>query len=441
MNKNTYSTIDLSALRRAQMGVTMDISQLLKIVKHAYNTVPFYRELKKQMKTVNSEISGIEEFKNLPFVDKDMVQKNHELLLSDDYLTYPNNSRLSIRRTSGSTGKYLRIYWDYKYNIKSLLELWYCRKKFYNIHPHDKYCYFYTTDYRANKLIDEPEMIIAGDKKSIGFSKNDLNEEKLLKIYNSMYEFNPIYIMIQPSMAILLMECMERNNKPCFVDLRYIELTGEMLINSVRDKLEIFFGCPVCNQYGCNEANSIACEHGDRNLYVNTSNVYVEIVKDGKCVSEGEYGDIYITSLTNYAMPFIRYKIGDQGKLIYKDNKQILELVTGRTAYFVIDREKNRLPSYIFLRPIEHINEQIGVVIYQFQVVQNDIDDFEVYLSLAPTYAGWKKTIEELFISNIKQETIKTANWKFTYKERLYPDNVTGKLTYFFSKIGGIYGY
>lgn len=125
MNKNTYSTIDLSALRSAQMGVTMDISQLLKIVKHAYNTVPFYRELKKQMKTVNSEISGIEEFKNLPFVDKDMVQKNHELLLSDDYLTYPNNSRLSIRRTSGSTGKYLRIYWDYKYNIKSLLELWY----------------------------------------------------------------------------------------------------------------------------------------------------------------------------------------------------------------------------------------------------------------------------------------------------------------------------
>lgn len=75
MNKNTYSTIDLSALRSAQMGVTMDISQLLKIVKHAYNTVPFYRELKKQMKTVNSEISGIEEFKNLPFVDKDMVDR------------------------------------------------------------------------------------------------------------------------------------------------------------------------------------------------------------------------------------------------------------------------------------------------------------------------------------------------------------------------------
>ena len=46
-------------------------------------------------------------------------------------------------------------------------------------------------------------------------------------------------------------------------------------------------------------------------LHINAENVLVEIVKDGRQVPPGEMGEIVITRLENYAMPFVRYRTGD----------------------------------------------------------------------------------------------------------------------------------
>ena len=46
-------------------------------------------------------------------------------------------------------------------------------------------------------------------------------------------------------------------------------------------------------------------------LHVTIDNLYVEILKDGKPAKPGESGEIVITDLNNYGMPFIRYKNGD----------------------------------------------------------------------------------------------------------------------------------
>jgi len=413
----------------------MDNIRLIQMAKYAYAEVPFYRNLAMEKNITVQEMNSMEEFQNLPLIDKGIFQRSKKQTLAERYYSYQNRRRIILRRTSGSTGKYLKIYWDYQDNIKSLVELWYNRKKYYDIHPRDKYCYFYTTGYKANKLVEETECNMAVDKSSLGFSKNNLDEERLIDICKRMYEFDPSYLLVQPSMAVLIMDCMEREKLPKLRGLKYIELTGEMLLNAVRNRIGNFFGCSVCNQYGCNETNCIASEHGGQELYVHTSNVYVEIIRNGVTVQNGETGDIYVTSLTNYAMPFIRYKTGDQGSLESKNGKQILKLERGRESQYIIDRYNNKLPFYILMRPIEHINERIGDIIYQFQVTQMDIDDFIVYFSINPSYKGWKKTIEEVFISNIKQTSLEGAKWKFEYREELYPDDFTGKLSYFHSEM------
>jgi phenylacetate-CoA ligase len=56
----------------------------------------------------------------------------------------------------------------------------------------------------------------------------------------------------------------------------------------------------------------VAWECPQTGLYhVCDDNIVAEVVKDGHPVKEGESGELVITALHAYAMPFIRYRMGD----------------------------------------------------------------------------------------------------------------------------------
>ena len=86
--------------------------------------------------------------------------------------------------------------------------------------------------------------------------------------------------------------------------------TAEMLPDEARALMERSFGCKVFNQYGCREVPNIAweCRHGG--LHVMADLVHLESVhRDGE-------DRLLVTSLTNRLMPFIRYELGDAGRLL-----------------------------------------------------------------------------------------------------------------------------
>lgn len=82
-----------------------------------------------------------------------------------------------------------------------------------------------------------------------------------------------------------------------------------------RADLEAAFG-PVFDVYGCREVMMIAgeCEVHD-GLHISMENLVVEIVvtENGRerPAREGETGEVVLTDLHNYGMPFIRYANGD----------------------------------------------------------------------------------------------------------------------------------
>jgi len=408
------------------------------LYRHAESTVPFYQKIGKSLGITN--IVNSECFEQLPLVTKADIQRNPQDFLSEMYTRYPLNKDISIHRTSGSTGQYLKIYWSQAENIRSLSELWLLRKNRYDIIPSNKYAYFYTNDYIANTRVEPKEMLIAPNKRSIGFWKGNLNKNKIVRIYEHLLDFSPDWIMLQPSVAVLIADSIRENNFTEIPGLRYIELTGEYLSLSVQDYLKEIFRCAVSNQYGCNEANSIALTCLKNQFHCLESNVYIEIIQNGKNVGYNTLGDIYITVLTNYAMPFIRYQTGDRGILreINCDcgsRAAMLELVAGRVSDFVLTRYGEKIPSYIFLYPIEYINEKIGNIIQQFQIVQYDVDKFLVRLSIKPSYNGWKETVSQAFVASIKEEALTGAFWDFEFTNGLLPDNTTGKLAYFYNKM------
>lgn len=90
--------------------------------------------------------------------------------------------------------------------------------------------------------------------------------------------------------------------------------TAGTLTQQMRDTIETGLGAPVFDRYGSREVSDIACETSQHDgLAIAPLHVHVEIVgADGTPLGPGDEGEVLVTSLTNGAMPLLRYRIGDQ---------------------------------------------------------------------------------------------------------------------------------
>ena len=80
----------------------------------------------------------------------------------------------------------------------------------------------------------------------------------------------------------------------------------------MRLRIRETFAAPLYETYASHECPLMAweCRHsGD--LHTCDDGVLVEVLRDGRAVDPGERGEVVVTNLHAYAMPFIRYRIGD----------------------------------------------------------------------------------------------------------------------------------
>lgn len=128
-------------------------------------------------------------------------------------------------------------------------------------------------------------------------------------------EIGAVYLLTYPTMAReLALTALRLGSK---LKLDAILTVGEMLTDEIRQLCRDAFGAKVIDSYGCQEAGKIAIEcEVSGHYHVCVSNVLLEIVDDeGRQVPPGGVGRIVLTSLYNYAMPFIRYEVGDFARL------------------------------------------------------------------------------------------------------------------------------
>jgi phenylacetate-CoA ligase len=80
----------------------------------------------------------------------------------------------------------------------------------------------------------------------------------------------------------------------------------------LRRTIEDGFGVPVFDMYGCHEINLVAWEcPGGGGLHTCDDAAVVEVLCGPRRAGEGERGEVVVTGLHSYAMPFIRYRLGD----------------------------------------------------------------------------------------------------------------------------------
>jgi len=219
--------------------------------------------------------------------------------------------------------------------------------------------------------------------------------------------------------AITLQNAPEKKSALKF---QFIENLGEALSRSQRDDIERVLGCRIADHYGCREIYSIAreCRGGGR-LHVASDNAYVEIFNGDQKLRCGEEGEIVLTSLNQFAMPFIRYRLGDLGKINVDkcscgNTNPTIEVSGARKSDYLIGPQ--RRVSVVFL------NWQIGQLvragydIVQFRVVQTAIDKFDATFA----YRGeHRDQLAETFSRSLREQLGETVVVRCVFVDYLPP--------------------
>jgi phenylacetate-CoA ligase len=158
--------------------------------------------------------------------------------------------------------------------------------------------------------------------------------------------------------------------------------TAEVLNGWQRELMQQAFSCHVFNQYGCREVPNIAweCRHG--NMHVFADLVYLESVR-----MEDE-DRLLVTSLSNRLMPFIRYDIGDSGRLLEGECAcgspfPLMEMGMCRHNDLIRTRAGRRFHPAYFNRLLYGMTQ-----LRQYQWVQHDFDRLSLNLVAATPLSG-----------------------------------------------------
>ena len=154
---------------------------------------------------------------------------------------------------------------------------------------------------------------------------------------------------------------------------------AEALARPDRETIATAFGAPVFNTYGCREFMLIGseCEHRD-GMHTSADHLIVETVsKEGQPMI-GESGDVCITDLHNYAMPFVRYLNGDRATSAERKCRcgrglPLLESIDGRILDTIVTPSGRVLPGEFFVYVMLNFPE-----IAQYQVVQTAASRIEI---------------------------------------------------------------
>jgi phenylacetate-CoA ligase len=99
--------------------------------------------------------------------------------------------------------------------------------------------------------------------------------------------------------------------------LAAISVSSEPSTQRERDELGERFGCGVYDEYSTEELTRVAaqCPHGSYHVFEDVVHLEAVDVESGGVVPDGTEGELVGTYLHNLAMPFIRYRQGDTGRL------------------------------------------------------------------------------------------------------------------------------
>ncbi len=358
--------------------------RIKQVVRYAYDNVPFYNQAFKKVGLDPSSIEGVGDLHKLPIIKKDEFKRQSPMeLVSKEY----EIGRLKKVRTSGSSGTPFEFY------INRAEDSW--RKAIYM---------------RANiscgqRMRDRWVVLTAphhfhdttGIQRKLGiFSQTcvslwDPGDKKIEEIA----AINP-HVLDGYSGSLVLLAKEMANRGLDVIKPRLMFGNAEAIDLASRRYIEKVFGAPYCDQYGSAEVDRASWQCLERNGYhMDVDSVITEFVdENGEPVAAGEQGEVVFTSLFNFAMPLLRYAIGDVGSSSDEScpcgrTLPLMKVIEGRKDSFLTLPGGRIVSPMIFNFAMSSF--KYYAVVHQYLIRQTKIDLFEVSLKMVD---GWSKGAE-----------------------------------------------
>lgn len=354
--------------------------QINKLLKHAKNTVPFYK---------NQEDMNL---KKWPVVNKNILRENADNTLSNKY----EKDKLIEMSTSGSTGTPFASLQDIdKKKHVNAETLFYNGKVGYLIGKRIIYLRSIVSEVQKSKIQQFAQNIYLLDC-------NDLSEAGIKEKLKFIVKYSKNCGAMLMGYASTFTAFQKYFDKYGFDDVKDANVYGivsgsEMLYDETRKTIEKAFECKCVSRYA-NEENGFLGQDDDCNniFYMNRANYYIEILKFDKDIpaNENEVGRIVVTDLYNYAMPMIRYDTGDVGAYITKEYKGKIRKAIGAFGGRIVDTVKGYDGKIISPHAITNLMWKYKNV-KQFQFIQKLQGVYEIVLNANPNDINEHKLIED----------------------------------------------
>ena len=344
--------------------------KLKRLLRHAYENISFYRKKFDDIGVDLKDLHHPEYFHHIPLLTKKEINENREGMIS----TRLNGNRLIPNSTSGSTGEALHFYLDFRSTVfrrASVIR----NQEWLGNRLGDKSARIWGAPMDLKKAAAARGRLHSWVNNIMYLSSYELSDQNLEIYERKLNKFKPKLLISYPGPLAVFSEYLIKKNKK-IKSIKSIISSAETLFPWQRDLIEKAFSCPVYNRYGCREFGDIAHECPKREgLHINFDRVIVEILDEKfKPVREGGNGELVITDLDNYGMPFIRYRTGDIGS--FKNELcscgrsfPLLDQVEGRTLDVIRAPNGNRLGGTFWTLLFR---SQPGIK--NFQVIQDRLE-------------------------------------------------------------------
>lgn len=325
----------------------LQLERLQMAVKRAYESVPYYKKRFDELGVKPEDIKTLKDIEKLPFTTKDDLRDAYPFGM----FAVPRKEIVEVHTSSGTTGKPTVSGYT-----RGDLEIWgevmargLCMfgvtddDIIQNTHGYGLFTGGFGVHYGAQKMGATVIPISTGQTK------------RQIEI---MQDFGTSVMIFTPSYGLYLAEEIEEEGIDTkTVGLKAIGFGAEMWTEEMRQEIQKRFNAPAYNIYGLTEVigPGVGLECSERDgLHISEDHFYPEIIdsETHDVLSNGEKGELVLTTLTREGTPLIRFRTKDvtkltRGKCGCGRTLVKMDRVTGRTDDMMKIRGVSVFPSQI----------------------------------------------------------------------------------------------
>jgi len=320
------------------------IRKLIRVLDISFNNIPHHKGLKS---IIDLDNFSYKDFLEVPLMTKEIIRTKGHDLINRNY----KNVKGVIKNTSGgSTGEPVEFYRTKNQWAHGMANYYYALH-LNNVNIYDKSRDLWGAErdmYRSDTRFDLRSFV----QNKVTLNTFLLSDDIIEGYIERLNAFKPKFIKAYVHSIYDISKYINRNN--ISIEFRpVIHCTTGPLYPEMRQEIKTAFNnAHVYNYYGSREVSAIASENlQSEGMSVLFDNVFVEVLdSSGRPVNKGEEGDVVVTTLNNFYMPLIRYKIGDRA--IKGDDLLFgtlnLSTVVGRTLGVIYRKDGSKLDGQFF---------------------------------------------------------------------------------------------